>query len=815
MEYLTDYGKEVIEYYNNEYIDLINIKKLAPALETAVAPYYSSRKRFTTNIQKLKYSFLFKKTNMITTVFIIGRGDQTTNYAYLYSEVDVENPKKYTHKYASLSSTFKSQDGEYRYRFNQLVNIIAAKEQVLGGEAYSLIENMFLAKLESGRINLRAAFYYPKMFIGDDKSFEEDINSSRFAITFLSLLWLADFNDIHNNKMQNHMIMKYREIMYHPAEDDPTYEKVIKVKGAAEVDFFCDVLRKVIPDISLYRRYREKFTSVNYLSTGQKIFPIAQKEVYCINNILYPVWREIYISGLCSNIVANFIAPCFPMTNDWFFIQNINKDIFDNEAQHEKFVNSKVAREISNSLGDVKKLTYIKQTEQPINYKFKKLGEKIASSVSYTENHLVLSDLALCLQMEHAGRTIKDVFQITAAGMQTASKVGAAGLALSHSFAVSGAVGSGLASSEQKEEEKVPAGDGAGPNLGPNEKFRFLTDIRICRKIIFDYIYGFYCLNSRLNIAHGDLHLNNGTIYKLYDFDIDAAVPVLRPKSLYFISADEAYMLDHDGSFGIIIDLSRGVVANRTSLRATFGAAFTESFIKDQNDRILRVLYRYFNEFVIKYKDQLLAKLLDSPDLFFKVFSVIDVFALARNLSTLFEVEREHIGNVIPAAIKTFIEKLATAAEMKLVQGLEKVVKGSITSPDDIDWPNLEILRMFYEEDRADLSGEKYKGRDNNGQGESAMSITICDVFNAAAEMKTDMKNYKTWPSILKFDKEYEILKKYGLTPQAKNFEEWKAFFGYDESNMLNVIKERYRPDKRAADRTKSSTDWLLTDDLF
>ena len=780
MEYLTDYGKEVIEYYNSEYLKITQIDKLAPKIAPLLQPYYSSRKRFTTNIQKLKYSFLFKKSNMICTTFIIGRNEISTNYAYLYSEVDTENPKKYEHKYVSLSSTFKSQDGEYRYRFNQLINVEAAKEQILGQDAYDLIEDAMIKKLEKGIITLRAAFYYPKIFIGDYKNFEEDVNSGRFAIKFLSLLWLADFQDMFNNQMQNHMIEKYKKIMYHPAEDGPLYEKIKKIKGAEEIEFFCDVLKKIVPDISLYRRYREKCTSVNYLSTGQKIFPIAQKEVYCINNILYPVWREIYISGLCSNIVANFIAPCFPITNNWFFIQNINKDIFDNEAQHEKFINSKIAKEISRSLGDVKKETFIKKTTQPINYKFKKLGDKIASSVAYTENHLVLSDLALCLQMEHAGRTIKDVFQISIERQK--------------------------GNNPKKPEEQQSWNHRATPeeqqgwNHRPTESFAFLSDIRICRKIIFDYIYGFYCLNSRLNIAHGDLHLNNGTIYKLYEFDLDKSIPVPGPKSLYFINEKEAYLLDHDGSFGIIIDLSRGVVANRSSLRQTFGPAFTESFIKDQNDRILRVLFRYFGEFVTKFKDQLLAKLLDAPDLFFKVFSIIDTFALARNLSTLFEIER---GNIkIPEEIIQFMMKLSSAAELKLINGLEKIVQGIVTKQEDIEWPNLDILRLFYEENLLDFSKEYDKSK-----------VTVCDVFNAAAPMNTDMKEYKTWPNILKFDKEYEILKKYGMTPQAKNFEEWKAFFGYDESNMINIIKEKYRPDQQI--ETKSSADWLMTDDLF
>lgn len=33
-------------------------------------------------------------------------------------------------------------------------------------------------------------------------------------------------------------------------------------------------------------------------------------------------------------------------------------------------------------------------------------------------------------------------------------------------------------------------------------------------KILFEYIYGLYCINKKLNIYHGDLHLNNITIFE-------------------------------------------------------------------------------------------------------------------------------------------------------------------------------------------------------------------------------------------------------------------------------------------------------------
>ena len=82
---------------------------------------------------------------------------------------------------------------------------------------------------------------------------------------------------------------------------------------------------------------------------------------------------------------------------------------------------------------------------------------------------------------------------------------------------------------------------------------------------IFNIIYSLYCLNSKLNIIHGDLHLNNTTIHQikkkyLYDiFPKDIKKPEIDRHLLYIID-DEIFIQKNKHKIGTIIDFSRSFI---------------------------------------------------------------------------------------------------------------------------------------------------------------------------------------------------------------------------------------------------------------
>jgi hypothetical protein len=72
-------------------------------------------------------------------------------------------------------------------------------------------------------------------------------------------------------------------------------------------------------------------------------------------------------------------------------------------------------------------------------------------------------------------------------------------------------------------------------------------------KYVFEIIYAIFCLHSRLEQFHGDFHCDNATIMRLTSASTDADW-----KIAYIIGAD-AFVMNHDGSFGCVIDFSRSI----------------------------------------------------------------------------------------------------------------------------------------------------------------------------------------------------------------------------------------------------------------
>ena len=207
---------------------------------------------------------------------------------------------------------------------------------------------------------------------------------------------------------------------------------------------------------------------------GQKIIPMYSNEASNYKNIEYSVWRELYISNLCAELVINNISPSFSIIESWFLIQNSHASLFDNIAMYDKHAHAKIAHKISEDIFDVNKYTYNNNNKRNgfINEKFGKLSNKLINSVNYIEEKLDLSDVSICFQMEYLGRTWKDM-----------------------------------------------------PYLALTVDRSQITDLfsnyNVFAKIMFDYIYALLCMNVKVGILHGDLHLNNATFYKVFDIERD------------------------------------------------------------------------------------------------------------------------------------------------------------------------------------------------------------------------------------------------------------------------------------------------------
>jgi hypothetical protein len=415
------------------------------------------------------------------------------------------------------------------------------------------------------------------------------------------------------------------------------------------------------------------------------------------HNINLDIWKELFIFANCSNLVLNLICPSFPFINNWFFIENIHAGLFDNVAQYDRFNNSEVARKISKELKAIDKLNYHPfadpRNKRPLNVEFLGLSGRISGALAYSESNIVMSGAAIAITMEYVGRTLKDVPLLA---------------------------------------------------LNPlNEKVvwlqKFLSDVDSFSKYMFDYIYGFYCMNVKLGILHGDLHLNNATIYyKALGSYTDLPGD---PHIAYVLSDDEAYLFPHMGTYGCLIDFSRSIIGDKTLLLTEYTEDYAGQYLENQREQLWAFLVKYFPKFTENNKDRILGRLQDNYFAMFKVATGVDSYSVAQNLLT-FVAEVKNL--TIAPEIKKFIIRARDVAESIIIRGLEKLIEDPLAREDGLEWPNLELIRALFGRFRAPKEIKDKR---------------IVNIYNFKNDIRYKIQSYELWPPLLKLESEIELAK--------------------------------------------------------
>jgi hypothetical protein len=477
--------------------------------------------RFVNNVQVMKYALSTSRTNVITTCFKVTFDSTSCIYAYLHSRcVTKGNKATVVHEFICTGPTFRSQDGEYRNRFIRydLFTQLFTKYE----EIFAQVEEMVVEKLSSGKIEFFVDFYYPQSCRVDTKYMNEFVNTSRLAIRLYMLAWLRDFHYIHAKIPENHMNPAYQYIIYRP-EDLSTYKEIRKdVESTAK----CEELIKRIEQF--YMDVDDPEVTIERLSCGQKIFPLTVIEAIRTDDINYSVWREMYMTNLVSNLVLNLITPSFPFLGSWFYIQNSHAGLFDNAAMFEKYKHSDIAGDVSQQLRAIDRYNYFSRERQngALSSKFLQLSKNINRAILYADSDLRLTDLSVCVTSEYVGRTLRDIPNIIA------QKKHLHGLDL------------------------------------------IFTDSATFAKHMFEYVYAFYCMNTRLGIIHGDLHMNNVTIFRLYTMvDLEGNILIKNPVVMYVLEPAESY-------------ITGGAAELNTDVTAVSSDESTDDEFTDENENI-------------------------------------------------------------------------------------------------------------------------------------------------------------------------------------------------------------------------------------
>jgi hypothetical protein len=649
-------------------------------------------------------------------------GPTTAIYGFLYSEWDSLS-KQYTHKFICSSPTYTSADGEYRHRIIPYSQLRAIQNRFRN--VFDIVEQYILSQMEKGKLEFNTVIMYPKVFDGNEKILEQYIDTHRLPVYIYILAWLYDFHHIHIQIIANHINPAYCAIIYQKSGIQ-VYEAVVNELKGMKIEY-----ARMLGTISFYT---PDAMTTHGLEVGQKIFTLTKNEFIHTGNIMYSVWREFYFAHLCSDLVANFVTPNFPIMNRYFYIQNSDSAIFDNPSQHEKYEQAGIAKGISELLSEVDKLNFVerKKSNNYINSKFFQLSHKIGKANTFAQNNIQLIDISLCLTMEHTWRTIRDIFPLAA-------------------------------NSPIKEILQ-----------------RFLTDYGIFRGGIFGFLYSFYAANSKVGIIHADMHLNNATLHvfprALQDPENSNTVYIVndngRPKP---------YAFRFNKVYPTIIDMSRAITNNVKLLEQDFGKRFTEMYMKDQNQRVMRSILNYFPIAMERHKDKVEELVRNNFDLMFRLLTLVDPYAICKNLEVLFEHEVKKYPTLkVNPAIPQFLRRIVTMSEIAFTTKLEEIISGKITTPEALEWPCLTIIKeLFTDEEITDASMLDGK--------------TIVDIFTMMNPLKYSIRRYDTMHEILRPEIENNARKKFGrdITDNLQALEDFQR----DESDKRNMLIRQYQGD--------------------
>jgi hypothetical protein len=363
------------------------------------------------------------------------------------------------------------------------------------------------------------------------------------------------------------------------------------------------------------------------------------------------------------------------------------------------------------------------------------LSEAIEIPMDYAEEEMVIADTTLCSLVEHVGRTMAD---------QPA-------LLRYEEYALS-----------------------SGPMFESLDMFA---------KYIFEYLYGIYAMNSKLGILHGDLHLNNITIFmKRNIVDIPTKKPYVPNPHIIYDLDNILYIFQHYGKTSCIIDFSRSILGAESPLLKDFHNM--DEILADQRRKLLRTYERDLPEFYQEHKHELQAALLENYELVFRMATALDVYRLSSGILVLLgSMIKGAKNSVIKDELIPFLSKIQKMALNYLTLIMSKVLKHQTTKLEEIGWPVLEIITKNF---------DKWTAKNFKPPSE----LTVVDYFSTANKIQYDIRNYENFPPTVKFD---YIIKHKIPTEQIglQNYREYESYVKeQDEESRVEAIQKAEQESK-------------------
>jgi len=643
-------------------------------------------------------------------------GGSTSSYAYLYSEYD-SGLNKFTPKFITTCPTFMSADGEYRHRLITYEQFDGVMREWAG--ELEPLEDLVVSAVESSTVQTQVFSFYPKNFNGDAGKFDELLRASRIEITaMVSSLWCSWWY-ISSKTSPNHINESYLTIIRGlsglPAAFRESKSRLF-AKGETE---FIDRLKSLGQPSAGPLGYRAE--------AGQKIMVLSRADLNNYSDLRYPCWREVYGNLLASELLSNYYTPCVPMFLQYFFIQNSNRLLFDNEPQHRRFINAEVTEDVMKLLKSADDRNFTDPTSGAYrDPKFQALSNRIRQIMRTEGDAARVADTALGMLFEHTGRTIGDAL-----------------ILLEH---------------------------GNTQDYAP----MFLEDPMMFRKYMFEFVYTLYCFNRKQRLFHGDLHINNATIYR--------RVPKNREMKIVYLVEDSdnrplVYCLPYNGAFACIIDFSRCILGDVTRISRDFTPEYARDFVSSQGDAIATMFNNSFPELYRKYSDRLMEAVRWKFDTAFKVLCAHDGYRLTNEIySMLLKVQRDFTRLKIHPDVLKIASGLRDHYADWYNKYLEMLTSGEVNSPEQVPWVHLEVLKAHFTMFKVTSPGDIDEQR-----GE------LADVFSMMHPMNFGFRTYESLSPLLKLDTVIEQKNLHGLDP-SEDIARMIAFKRDASSSIVNLI---------------------------
>ena len=665
----------------------------------------------------IRYNVLTRKTDYQTVVFRMNKtilkdsAETSSIYAILYYSSDI------LQSYVALGLSLTSSDGEYRPYVVRLDMLLEYYN--LNLEVYEEVEKHLRDRLNDDNLELMTLVFSDN--IKKSKELAEICDDSRYATILYCYVWLLMSASYKYDLLPNHIFKPFKNIMYQ-SNSDILYKALSSLLGE-------DKLMAVVYESAMFYHsidlLRKGYKST--LRLGHKLIPLTVEDINHFKNVKYRPWRELYVDNLVGKLVVNLITPGVPFLGDYFFIKHTDHGMFDNDAMHTKLDYSVIGEDIVQSLEDMQKKTikvpdqqrkneYSLEEVQFLNNKFKTISDQLDNSIEYTKEELVMSGISMCKIVENIGFTIRDIIRI--------------------------------------------GGKDYRGMIGP-----LLTDPSIFSKYIFELVYTLGCLNSKLGIIQGDLHMNNAVLFPLVRTKHDETNSFI----LYEVN-DIYYKFPHYGTYSGIIDFSRAILLE-SRIKEDFGKEYATEFIYRQRNAILAIYKSSFPEFYEKHQTRLNEALREKYDAIFKIVSAIDTHRVLTDLSIILKSGRDDGVKIHPKNI-VLVDKIKNLAQNILTQNMQSFLIEGIEMK---EFPNMMIVSECFKDFILDKI-------DSNE--------TPCDIFRYSRPLKYDSDVEKNFPDFMKRKFSMEIENKYKIEPfKHEYYSEYHKQFPLDFTDMVKNLK--------------------------